>query len=124
MLALSSYYTILARHQGCHLSSHTTSADERGLERIYILPLASKEPSTSDLEFVDAPVYAPVPLTQISPQLAEELLANATEAWVSRSDSTQPPVRLRSLSLARRPILPDPVAVQTADLISFGEKNA
>ncbi|KAG1782936.1 hypothetical protein EV702DRAFT_1176229 [Suillus placidus] len=108
VLALSSYYAILVRHQGFHPSSHTpyysrASAAEGSLERIYILPVrsvASKAPCTSDLDlqFVDAPVYAPVPLTHVSPQVAEELLANATEAWVSRSHSE--PVRPRSLSLA------------------------
>lgn len=129
VLALSSYYTILVRRQGFHLSSHTpyyshASAGERSLERIYILParsVASKGHCASDLDlqFVDAPVYAPVPLTQVSPQVAEELLANATEAWVSRFDSAQP-VRPRSLSLARRQSADSgPGAGQTADLISL-----
>ncbi|KAG2156421.1 hypothetical protein DEU56DRAFT_723733 [Suillus clintonianus] len=134
VLALSSYYTILVRHQGFHSSSHTphysrASAAEWNLERIYILPvrsLASKAPCTSDLDlqFVDAPVYAPVPLTHVSPQVAEELLANATEAWVSRSDSTQP-VRPRSLSLARHQSADrGPGAAQTADLISLENEKA
>ena len=125
MLALSSYYTILVRHQGFHLSSHTPPVDEGRLERIYILPSASKRPSESDLEFVDAPVYAPVPLTQISPKVAEELLANATEAWISRFDPTQRPVRVPSLSLTRRPLVHSGSgAVQTADLISLGQNKA
>lgn len=110
VLALSSYYTILVRHQGFHLPSHTPrysrgSAAEGDFERIYILPVrsvAGKASCTSDLDlqFVDAPVYAPVPLTHVSPQVAEELIANATEAWVSRSRSSQV-VRPRSLSPAR-----------------------
>ncbi|KAJ8596713.1 hypothetical protein M405DRAFT_757099 [Rhizopogon salebrosus TDB-379] len=124
VLTLSAYYTILVRHQGFCLSSHTPSADESRLERIYILPAhssARKGPSASGL---DAPVYAPVRLSQVSPQVARELLANATEAWVSRFDPTQPPVRPRSLSLARySPKHPAPGAVQTADLISLEDKE-
>ncbi|KAG2155133.1 uncharacterized protein EDB93DRAFT_1131416 [Suillus bovinus] len=124
VLALSSYYTILVRHQGFHLSSHTPH-----YERIYILPVppvASKAPCTSDidLQFVDAPVYAPVPLTHVSSQVAEELLANATEAWVSRSYPAQP-VRPRSLSLARHQSADLSLgADQTADLISLETEKA
>ncbi|KAF9498743.1 hypothetical protein BDN71DRAFT_1443174 [Pleurotus eryngii] len=32
-------------------------------------------------------VYAPIPLSMLSPQQAQELRANATEAWVSRSEN-------------------------------------
>lgn len=134
VLALSSYYTILVRHQGFHLPSHTlhhsrTSATDGGLERIYILPahsVASKAPCTSDfdLQFIDAPVYAPVPLMHVSPQVAEELLANATEAWVSRSHSAQH-VRPRSLSLAHHQSADaSSGAGQTADLIVFENEKA
>lgn len=132
VLALSSYYTILVRHQVFHLPSHThshASVTDGSLERIYILPVrsvASKAPCTSDLnlQFIDAPVYAPVPLTHISPQLAEELLANATEAWVSRSHSAHH-VRPRSLSLARHQSAdPSSGAGQTADLILLENEKA
>lgn len=124
VLALSSYYTILISHQGFHLSSHTPH-----YERIYILPvhsMANKARCTSDvdLQFVDAPVYAPVPLTHVSSQVAEELLANATEAWVSRSHSAQH-VRPPSLSLARHQSVDlSSGAGQTADLISLENEKA
>ncbi|OAX38588.1 hypothetical protein K503DRAFT_691324 [Rhizopogon vinicolor AM-OR11-026] len=128
VLALSAYYTTLVRHQGFHLLSHKPNTNERRPERIYILPAhssASKGRSTSDLEFSDAPVYAPVPLTQISPRVAEELLANATEAWISRIDSAQPSVQSYSLSIVcRSPMHPGPGAVQTADLISLENEKA
>lgn len=123
VLALSSYYSILVHHQGFHLSSHASDA-EGNLERIYILPacsVASKVPCASDLdlEFIDAPIYAPVPLTNVTPQIAEELLANATEAWVSLSHPIQPMQR-RSLSLARyQSAEPTSGVGQTADLISL-----
>ena len=110
------------------MSSYTPSGDERSLERIYILPArtsTSKGHGVSDLELADAPVYAPVSLTQISPQVAEELLANATEAWVSRFRSTQPPVRPRGLSSAHRPaIYPAPDEIETPDLISLENEKA
>ncbi|KAG1735051.1 hypothetical protein EDB19DRAFT_1127528 [Suillus lakei] len=134
VLALSSYYTILVRRQGFHLPSHTphhsrASAADGSLERIYILPvrsLASKAPCPSglDLQYVDAPVYAPVPLTHVSPQVAEELLANATEAWISRYDLAQP-VRPHNLSLARHQSGDSwPGAGQTADFISLENNKA
>lgn len=124
VLALSSYYTILISHQGFRLSSHTPH-----YERIYILPvhsMANKARCTSDvdLQFVDAPVYAPVPLTHVSSQVAEELLANATEAWVSRSHSAQH-VRPPSFSLARHQSVDlGSGAGQTADLISLENEKA
>jgi hypothetical protein len=131
VLGLSSYYSILVSHQGYHLSSYTphysrASAAEGDLERIYILPvrsMASKAACTSDLDlqFVDTPVYAPVPLTHVSPQVAEELLASATEAWVSRSHPAQA-VRPRSFSPARHQS--GSGAVQTADLISLDIEKA
>ncbi|KAG1892083.1 hypothetical protein F4604DRAFT_6991 [Suillus subluteus] len=129
VLALSSYYSILVRHQGFHLPLHTprysgASAGEGELERIYILP-ASKASCTSDLDlpFVDAPVYAPVPLRHVSQEVAEEMLANATEAWVSRSHSTRH-VRPRSLSPARcQSVEPGSEVGQTADLISLENEN-
>ncbi|KAG2748364.1 hypothetical protein P692DRAFT_20833605 [Suillus brevipes Sb2] len=132
VLALSSYYAILVRHQVFHLPSYThphASTADGSLERIYILParsVASKAPCTSDLDlqFIDAPVYAPVPLTHISKQVAEELLANATEAWVSRSHSAHH-VRPRSLSLARhQPADSSSGAGQTADLILLEDEKA
>lgn len=132
MLALSSYYAILVRHQVFHLPSHTyshASATDGSLERIYILParlVASKAPCTSDLDlqFIDAPVYAPVPLTHISPQIAEELFANATEAWVSRSRSAHH-ARPRSLPLARHQTADSSSgAGQTGDLILLEDEKA
>lgn len=32
-------------------------------------------------------IYAPVPLAQVSPQMAHQLRATATEAWISRVPS-------------------------------------
>ncbi|KAG1815758.1 uncharacterized protein BJ212DRAFT_1481514 [Suillus subaureus] len=134
VLALSSYYSILIRHQDFRLPSHTphyscASVAEGDLERIYILPVrsvAGKASCTSDLDlpFVDAPVYAPVPLTHVSSQVAEELLANATEAWVSRSPPARP-VRWRSPSPARcQSADPHSGSGQTADLISLENEKA
>ncbi|KIJ69895.1 hypothetical protein HYDPIDRAFT_78152, partial [Hydnomerulius pinastri MD-312] len=53
------------------------------LERIYLLPGHSNTAGNKE-SFVDAPIYAPVPLAQVSSQMADELRASATEAWVSR----------------------------------------
>ena len=33
---------------------------------------------------MQSPIYAPVPLAQVSPQMAHQLRATATEAWISR----------------------------------------
>ncbi|KAG2369813.1 hypothetical protein BDR07DRAFT_1323292 [Suillus spraguei] len=134
VLALSSYYSILVRHQGFHLSSyapyHSHASDAEGnLERIYILPVcpvARKVPCASDLdlEFVDAPIYAPVPLTNVTPQIAEELLANATEAWVSLSHPIQP-IQSRRLSLARYQSAKPTLGVgEAADLICLEVEKA
>jgi len=92
LLAVSNYYSHLCRSsqrssQGT--SSHTRSHSRS--QRIYLLPTSS---SQDDIE--TALVYAPVPLHELSPQLAQDLRNNAKEAWVKKSDSGSSSHRYRS----------------------------
>lgn len=58
------------------------------LERIYLLPHPSIEQDDKHAFVNEAsmqsPIYAPVPLEQVSAQMAYQLRATATEAWISR----------------------------------------
>jgi hypothetical protein len=57
------------------------------LERIYLLPDSGAAANAKDLlgPNEDAPIYVPVSLARVSPQIADELRAGATEAWVNRA---------------------------------------
>ncbi|KAI6024448.1 hypothetical protein EDC04DRAFT_2931269, partial [Pisolithus marmoratus] len=91
IFAISRYYTHLVRNEGFGLTYEDAPSttperhyiDDFAMHRVYILPnrfSASKQP-----DVVDTPLYAPVPLAQLSSQAAQELRANAEEVWVSRS---------------------------------------
>jgi hypothetical protein len=88
IFALSRYYGHLVRN---HDPALRASAHDIQMERIYLLPdrysmaASNKDTLRSSDAFTDAPLYAPVPLAHVSPQLADELRASATEAWVSRA---------------------------------------
>lgn len=49
-------------------------------QHIYLLPRQSPQPGDDDVL-----VYAPVPLSTLSPQQAHDLRASATQAWISRT---------------------------------------
>jgi hypothetical protein len=92
LLAVSNYYSHLTRHQrAASLPQHTQarSADSFPLQRVYLLPPPkSSDPNAkpgaegpNDQEFV----YAPLPLSSLSPEAARDLRATATTAWISHS---------------------------------------
>ncbi|KAL4076248.1 hypothetical protein V8B97DRAFT_1923355 [Scleroderma yunnanense] len=81
IFAVSRYYTQLVRSQrSTHGVAPSTSSGLQ-LQRVYLLPEHSGD---KELGRVDAPLYAPVPLAQVSSEVAEELRASAEEVWVSR----------------------------------------
>jgi len=92
LIALSNYYTYLSRNQHTTLPMHmlwcSQSTDNDSHQHIYLLPRpatfhAAATPKTGDDN--DILVYAPVPLSSMSPQEAQSLRTNATEAWISRT---------------------------------------
>jgi len=79
LIAVSSYYSQLSRHtRSCSLPSHHRSDS---LQRIYLLPrVSSLSPTSPTLSPQDDPlVYAPVPLSTLSPNLR----SSAKEAWIT-----------------------------------------
>lgn len=102
LIALSNYYSYLSRNQNTGLPMHmlwrSQSMDESH-QHIYLLPRpstfhAAATPKTGDDN--DILVYAPVPLSSMSPQQAQKLRMSATEAWISRSQpssSSSPSLR-------------------------------
>lgn len=96
LIALANYYCHLSRHQGASLPMHirlrSQSPDDSSSpqhQHIYLLPRpstfhAAATPKTADDN--DILVYAPVPLSSMSPQQAQNLRTSATEAWISRTE--------------------------------------
>ncbi|KAH7887436.1 hypothetical protein F5I97DRAFT_1860362 [Phlebopus sp. FC_14] len=92
IFALSRYYAHLMRSHDqtmLELASAGIHPDSGPMiERIYLLPRrsgANAKDVRAKHQSVDAQVYAPVPLEEMSLEMAEELRASATEAWVSRA---------------------------------------
>ncbi|KAF8550495.1 hypothetical protein OG21DRAFT_1364871, partial [Imleria badia] len=86
IFALSRFYSHLSSGHRC-VSSCTDDDDNfTPLERIYILPHPSIDQSEKHASVSEAlmqtPIYAPVPLGQISPQMANQLRTTATQAWI------------------------------------------
>jgi hypothetical protein len=100
LIALSNYYSYLSRHQSAAslLPIHMFWRDDslqHPHQPIYLLPRNPVSPfatSTSPTSTPTPPskstddilIYAPVPLSSMTPQQARDLRASATEAWVSR----------------------------------------
>ncbi|KIK29177.1 hypothetical protein PISMIDRAFT_672592 [Pisolithus microcarpus 441] len=90
IFAISRYYTHIVRNQefGLMYEGALSTApewyhdDDLAMHRVYLLP--NRNGANKQLDIVDTPLYAPVPLAQLSSQVAEELRANAEEVWVSR----------------------------------------
>ncbi|KAI9574396.1 hypothetical protein HD554DRAFT_2046809 [Boletus coccyginus] len=88
IFALSRFYAHLASGHRCDLSYAHDDNNFPPLERVYLLPPPpidqdEKRASVAE-ESMQSPIYAPVPLGQVSPQMAHQLRATATEAWISR----------------------------------------
>jgi hypothetical protein len=95
LLAVSNYYRHLIRHNRCGLPTHAAShshtrARSSSLQRIYLLPRNLAATPTSPSSPEDVLVYAPVPLSTLSPQAARDIRSSATEAWISRPIETEP----------------------------------
>jgi len=94
LIALSNYYSYLSTQQSTNLPMHMTwrsqASDDSGQhQHIYLLPRpstfhAAATPQTADDN--DILVYAPIPLSSMSPQQAQKLRTSATEAWISRTE--------------------------------------
>ncbi|KAH0840193.1 cell division control protein 14, SIN component-domain-containing protein [Lanmaoa asiatica] len=89
IFALSRFYTRLASGHRCDpLCSHDDD-NSTPLEHIYLLPHPSVDRNEKRVSANEAstqsPIYAPVPLAQVSPEMAHQLRATATEAWISRT---------------------------------------
>lgn len=73
-----------------HIFWRSQSVDDSNQhQHIYLLPRpssfhAASTPKTADDN--DILVYAPVPLSSMSPQQAQNLRTSATEAWISRTE--------------------------------------
>jgi len=81
-LAVSNFYGKLNRNKGYRQLEDGFESDEAASpRRIYLLPNRSQTQPPAGTE--DVLVYAPVPLSSLSPQETHDL--DATEAWVSRS---------------------------------------
>ncbi|KAG6379010.1 hypothetical protein JVT61DRAFT_13301 [Boletus reticuloceps] len=88
IFALSRFYARLASGHRCDSSCMHDDDNFTPLERIYILPHPSIDHNDkrafANEASLQSPIYAPVPLAQVSPQMAHQLRATATEAWISR----------------------------------------
>jgi len=95
VLSVSRYYAQLSRqHGGLPLFTSLRSHNENTLQRIYLLPSPTSPTSSSPLssqQDLNAVVYAPVPLKDLSEQDARDL--NAREAWIHTESSSRPPTR-------------------------------
>lgn len=101
IFALSRFYANLASGHSCDpLCADDDDNDVAPLERIFLLPHPSVDQNdkcaAGNVASMQSPIYAPVPLAQVSPQIAHQLRTTATEAWVSR-------VPLRHHAIARVP---------------------
>jgi len=89
LIALSNYYSYLSRNQNASLPMHMlwrSQFTDDSHQHIYLLPRpstfhAAGTPKTGDDN--DILVYAPVPLSSMSPEQAQNLRSTATEAWIS-----------------------------------------
>jgi len=96
LIAVSNYYKYLIRHHRVGLPSHTSSHSHtrsNSLQRIYLLPRDTNTCPTSSSPPTppeDLLVYAPVPLSTLSPKAARDIRSSATEAWVTRTRSNEP----------------------------------
>ncbi|KIM63687.1 hypothetical protein SCLCIDRAFT_737180 [Scleroderma citrinum Foug A] len=98
IFAVSRYYTQLVRSERSMHGAVPSTSSGLQFRRVYILPDQSR--GDKELGCVDAPLYAPVPLAQVSSGMAKQLRANAEEVWVSRVQS--PPQRVPSHSTDRQ----------------------
>lgn len=91
IFALSRFYAHLASGNRCDQSCTYDDDNLAPLERIYLLPHPpidqNEKPAPINEASIQSPIYAPVPLSQVSPQIAHQLRATATEAWISRVPS-------------------------------------
>jgi len=88
IFALSRFYARLASGHRCDSTCVHDDDNFTPLEHIYLLPHPStdgnEKRAVSDDAPVHSPIYAPVPLAQVSPQMADQLRKTATEVWISR----------------------------------------
>ncbi|KAG8218925.1 hypothetical protein J3R82DRAFT_4633 [Butyriboletus roseoflavus] len=107
IFALSRFYAHLSSGYRCEpLCSHDDDV-LTPLERIYLLPHASvdqdEKRATVNEAIMQSSIYAPVPLAQVSPQMANQLRATATEAWISRVLPHRALVRVPSSDTGNEP---------------------
>ncbi|KAG6330351.1 hypothetical protein ID866_8738 [Astraeus odoratus] len=94
IFALSRYYTYLMRGSksaydvDLSVPPESQHRDDVVLQRVYLLP--DESGLSKDPNSVDAPLYAPVPLVQVSSLVAQQLRADAEEVWVSRTPFARP----------------------------------
>jgi len=104
LIALSNYYSYISRNQNSSLPVHMhwrPQSTEDTHQHIYLLPRPSTihdadTPKTGGDD--DILIYAPISLSSMSPQQAQNLRVTATEAWISRTspNSTSSSPSLRS----------------------------
>jgi len=90
IMAISHYHQHLYRFaptrtmsMGSHSRTHSRKlSQDQHLQRVYLLPRDNSLPPDGTVL-----VYAPVPLSELSPEVAQNLKKTATEAWF-RQDST------------------------------------
>jgi hypothetical protein len=82
LMAVSNYYAHIAGHS---LPLHAPKSSD-SVQRIFLLSRSpSSRPSSQQQD--DVLVYAPVPLSSLSPEAARDLRSTATEAWISRNQA-------------------------------------
>jgi len=82
-LAVSNYYTQMKHHRMRYHSIEDAVSDEEATpQRIFLLPTRAGSRPTADSS--DVLIYAPVPLSTLSPQETHDL--DAAEAWLTRSE--------------------------------------
>jgi len=106
LIAVSNYYCYLVRHPRTGLPTHASTHSHTrapSLQRIYLLP-HSRDAAADECSLPPSPcspddivVYAPLPLSALSPKAARDIRSSATEAWISRSE-TEPSLSSSSSS--------------------------
>lgn len=96
LIALSNYYSYLSRNRNDGLPTHTlwrSQSMDDSHQHIYLLPRPSTfqaditPKSDDDDDSDDVLVYAPVPLSSMSPQQAQNVRMSATRAWISHTQT-------------------------------------
>jgi hypothetical protein len=97
VLAVTNYYSHLVRHvrpasdlpqyrDATGRPPSTPWSAERGRQRVLLLPRSPFHPAS---EHGNEPVvYAPIPLSALPAEIAEDIRGTATEAWVSHLEPT------------------------------------